>query len=64
MRRSLFALLALAGLAVAPRELLIPEGASERTLEELDRKGVTWEVIPYDKVQLNGGGLHCSTTPL
>lgn len=52
------------GLAVAPRELLIPEGASERTLEELDRKGVTWEVIPYDKVQLNGGGLHCSTTPL
>lgn len=52
------------GLAVAPRELLIPEGASERTLEELDKKGVTWEVIPYDKVHLNGGGLHCSTTPL
>ena len=52
------------GLAVAPRELLIPEGASERTLEELKKKGVTWEVIPYDKVQLNGGGLHCSTTPL
>ena len=52
------------GLAVAPRELLIPAGASERTLEELDRKGVTWEVIPYDKVHLNGGGLHCSTTPL
>lgn len=52
------------GLAVAPRELLIPEGASERTLEELDRKGVAWEVIPYDKVHLNGGGLHCSTTPL
>jgi N-dimethylarginine dimethylaminohydrolase len=52
------------GLAVAPRELLIPEGASERTLEELDRKGVTWEVIPYDAVHLNGGGLHCSTTPL
>lgn len=52
------------GLAVAPRELLIPEGASERTLEELERKGVTWEVIPYDKVHLNGGGLHCSTTPL
>jgi len=52
------------GLAVAPRELLIPEGASERTLAELDRKGVSWEVIPYDLVQLNGGGLHCSTTPL
>jgi hypothetical protein len=21
-------------------------------------------VIPFDKVHLNGGGLHCSTTPL
>jgi arginine deiminase len=25
---------------------------------------VTWEVIPFDKVHLNGGGIHCSTTPL
>ncbi len=52
------------GLAVAPRDLLIPEGASEQTLAELDRKGVKIEVLPFDKVHLNGGGLHCSTTPL
>ena len=52
------------GLAVAPRDLLIPEGASDRTLGELERRGVQVEVIPFDKVQLNGGGLHCSTTPL
>ncbi len=51
-------------LAVAPGELLLPEGASERTLEALAAHGVTWEVIPYDKVHLNGGGIHCSTTPL
>ena len=52
------------GLAVAPRDLLIPEGASDQTLAELDRRGVKVEVIPFDKVHLNGGGLHCSTTPL
>ena len=52
------------GLAVAPRDLLIPEGASDRTLGELERRGVQVEVIPFDKVHLNGGGLHCSTTPL
>ena len=52
------------GLAVAPRDLLIPEGASDQTLAALERKGVSVEVIPFDKVQLNGGGLHCSTTPL
>ncbi|MEI6688625.1 MAG: arginine deiminase family protein [Thermoleophilia bacterium] len=52
------------GLAVAPRDLLIPEGASDQTLAVLDKKGVKVEVIPFDKVHLNGGGLHCSTTPL
>jgi arginine deiminase len=25
---------------------------------------VTWVTIPYAEVQKNGGGLHCSTTPL
>ena len=30
----------------------------------LEQAGV--EIIPvqYDKMQLNGGGIHCSTTPL
>ncbi|MFO1123050.1 MAG: arginine deiminase family protein [Hyphomicrobiales bacterium] len=51
-------------LAVAPGELIMPEGATNRTLDELARHGVRWTIIPYDKMQLNGGGIHCSTTPL
>lgn len=51
-------------LAVAPGELIMPEGATNRTLDELAKHGVRWTIVPYDKMQLNGGGIHCSTTPL
>ena len=51
-------------LAVAPGKLIMPEGATNRTLDALARHGVTWTVLPYSKMQLNGGGIHCSTTPL
>lgn len=51
-------------LAVAPGDLIMPEGATNRTLDKLAAAGVRWTVLPYDKMQLNGGGLHCSTTPL
>jgi N-dimethylarginine dimethylaminohydrolase len=51
-------------IAVAPGELIMPEGASNRTLDALGRHGVRWTVLPYAKMQLNGGGIHCSTTPL
>lgn len=51
-------------LAVAPGELIMPEGATNRTLDALAGHGVTWTVLPYAKMQLNGGGIHCSTTPL
>ena len=52
------------GLAIAPGLYLMGNGASNRTLALLQRKGV--EVIPldFDLVQLNGGGIHCSTMPL
>ena len=52
------------GLAIAPGRVIMPEGASPRTQDELDQNGV--EIIPlsYDKMQLNGGGIHCSTCPL
>ena len=30
----------------------------------LDKHGVEIVTLPYDKVQLNGGGIHCSTCPL
>jgi N-dimethylarginine dimethylaminohydrolase len=52
------------GLAIAPGRYLMGNGASNRTLDLLQQKGV--EVIPLDfgLVQLNGGGIHCSTMPL
>jgi N-dimethylarginine dimethylaminohydrolase len=51
-------------LAVAPGELIMPEGATNQTLDALAGHGVRWTVLPYAKMQLNGGGIHCSTTPL
>ena len=51
-------------LAIAPGELLMPEGATNRTLDALARHGVKWTIIPFAAMQLNGGGIHCSTTPL
>ncbi|MDP1702026.1 MAG: arginine deiminase family protein [Aestuariivirga sp.] len=51
-------------LAVAPGEPLMLEGASNQTLDALTKHGVNWTVIAYGKMQLNGGGIHCSTTPL
>jgi N-dimethylarginine dimethylaminohydrolase len=51
-------------LAVAPGELLMPEGATNQTLDALARHGVKWTLVSYGKMQLNGGGIHCSTTPL
>lgn len=51
-------------LAVAPGELIMPEGATNRTLDTMAKHGLRWVTLPYDKMQLNGGGIHCSTTPL
>ena len=51
-------------LAIEPGKLLMPEGASNRTLDALGKHGVSWTTIPYAAVQKNGGGIHCSTTPL
>ncbi|MCO6051199.1 arginine deiminase family protein [Mesorhizobium sp. RP14(2022)] len=51
-------------LAIAPGRLLMPEGASNRTLDRLASHGVTWTTLPYAAMQKNGGGIHCSTTPL
>ena len=51
-------------LATTPGRLLMPEGATNRTLDALARHGVTtWTTIPYDATHMNGGGIHCSTTP-
>ena len=52
------------GLAVRPGRVLMPEGISDRTRDSLNDCGVEIVTLPYDKVQLNGGGIHCSTCPL
>ncbi|HEY2111873.1 MAG TPA: arginine deiminase family protein, partial [Dongiaceae bacterium] len=51
-------------LAVRPGRILMPEGASNGTLDQLARHNVEVVVVPYDRMQLNGGGIHCSTSPL
>ncbi|MBC6406032.1 MAG: amidinotransferase [Rhodospirillales bacterium] len=51
-------------LAVAPGDVLMPQGASNRTLDRLAEAGVTVTQIAYDKMQTNGGSIHCSTGPL
>jgi N-dimethylarginine dimethylaminohydrolase len=52
------------GLAVRPGRVLIPKGISDRTRDKLLAHGVEVTTVAYDKVQLNGGGIHCSTCPL
>ena len=52
------------GLAVRPGRVIMPEGLSARTREALAAHGVEIVTVAYDKVQLNGGGIHCSTCPL
>ncbi|MGB3315007.1 MAG: arginine deiminase family protein [Albidovulum sp.] len=52
------------GLAVSPGRVIMPKGISGRTREALDSNGVGIIEIDYDLVQLNGGGIHCSTSPL
>jgi N-dimethylarginine dimethylaminohydrolase len=51
-------------LAVRPGHVIVPEGISARTMEKFAKTGITTRVVPYDKVALGGGGIHCSTSPL
>ena len=51
-------------LAIAPGKLLMPEGATDRTMDALAKHGVSWTTIPYAAMHKNGGSIHCSTMPL
>lgn len=51
-------------LAVAPGRVIMPPGISAATEARLQRLNIDVLEIDYDKVQLNGGGIHCSTCPL
>jgi N-dimethylarginine dimethylaminohydrolase len=35
-----------------------------QTAERLEQRGVAVVRIPYDEIQKNGGGIHCSTMEL
>ncbi|MEM7172395.1 MAG: arginine deiminase family protein [Pseudomonadota bacterium] len=52
------------GLAVRPGKYLATAGGSNQTLDAINAAGVEVVILPYDKMQLNGGGIHCSTSPL
>jgi N-dimethylarginine dimethylaminohydrolase len=51
-------------LAVRPGRVIMPEGLSDRTAAKFEEAGISIRVVPYDKVALGGGGIHCSTSPL
>lgn len=51
-------------LTVRPGRLIMPEGVSDRTREKIERLQISIRTVPYDKVSLGGGGIHCSTGPL
>lgn len=51
-------------LAVRPGRVLMNEGIGPRTLDKLAKAGIEIVTVPYDKVYLGGGGIHCSTAPL
>jgi len=50
--------------ACGPCRVPMPEGASSQTLDALAKRDVEAIVIPYNKMSLNGGGIHCSTCSL
>jgi N-dimethylarginine dimethylaminohydrolase len=51
-------------LAVAPGRVIMPRGLSSVTEARLQQLNIDVIEIDYDKLQLNGGGIHCSTCPL
>ena len=51
-------------IAVRPGRVIMSEGVAPRTLEKLDKAGISVKLIPYQKMYLGGGGIHCSTGPL
>jgi N-dimethylarginine dimethylaminohydrolase len=50
-------------LCVGPRKVIMADG-NPRTAERLQQAGVEVITTPYDAIQPNGGGIHCSTQEL
>lgn len=54
---------AINSLALEPGHVLMSDG-HPYTAERLQRRGVEVTLVPYDEIEKNGGGIHCSTTEL
>jgi N-dimethylarginine dimethylaminohydrolase len=54
---------AINSLVLEPGRVLMCEGHA-RTAERLEARGIEVITIPYDEIQKNGGGIHCSTMEL
>jgi N-dimethylarginine dimethylaminohydrolase len=54
---------AINSLVLEPGRVLMCEGYP-RTAERLESRGIEVIAIPYDEIQKNGGGIHCSTMEL
>ncbi|ACZ40032.1 dimethylarginine dimethylaminohydrolase family protein [Sphaerobacter thermophilus] len=50
-------------LCVRPGRIIMSEG-HPYTQERLEKRGVEVITVPYDEIQKNGGGVHCSTMEL
>ncbi len=50
-------------LAVAPGKLIMCD-ESDWTADMLTKRGIEVIQIPYGEIEMNGGGIHCSTMPL
>ena len=50
-------------LCLRPGRVLMAEG-SPRSADLLSRAGIEVTTVPYDEIQKNGGGVHCSTMEL
>jgi N-dimethylarginine dimethylaminohydrolase len=54
---------AINSLTVSPGRVLMCDGYPN-TAERLERRGIEVVRVPYDEIQKNGGGIHCSTMEL
>ncbi len=54
---------AINSLVLEPGRVLMCEGYP-RTAEKLEARGIEVLAVPYDEIQKNGGGIHCSTMEL
>jgi N-dimethylarginine dimethylaminohydrolase len=54
---------AINSLALSPGRVIMCDGYPH-TAESLERRGIEVLRIPYDEIQKNGGGIHCSTMEL